>query len=289
MTKTPATRPASPSFVTTSDGAELFLRDWGGGPPILFCAAWAMSSEAWGYQMLPLGDAGYRCIAYDRRGHGRSSDPGGGYDFDTLADDLAAVIEALDLTEVTLVGHSMAGGEIVRYLSRHGSARISRVVLVAPITPCLKQLPDNPVGLPAAYFAQTVTEIAKDAPRWLEANSAGFLTPDTSPAMGEWVRRMMEAVSLKAFVDLRRIMGEADFRAECAAIDLPTLIIHGDADISAPIDLTGRPTHRLIKGSTLRVVPGAPHGFPLTHAEVLNAALTEFISADEPARQVKRA
>jgi len=273
----PYTQPAGP-FVTTADGNLLFYRDWGKGQPILLLAAWALPSDMWAYQMVPLYESGFRTIAFDRRGHGRSTDAGGRYDFDTLADDLAAIIDTLDLNNVVLVGMSMAAGEIVRYLSRHGSERIARLVLVAPAaTPFLMRTPDNPGGIPAEVFETfRSTGLLRDYPRWLEENRAPFFTPSTSRDMQEWVRAMMLATSMKALVECNRSSTSTDFRAELRRVDRPALIVHGDRDVSAPLALTGRPTAALIPSARLEVYEGAPHGLFVTHMDRLTRDIAGF-------------
>src|SRR5262249_8841023 len=244
--QTRATRasPVEGPYLSTRDGQQLFYKDWGSGAPMVFLAAWALPSDMWDYQMVPLSEQGLRCIAYDRRGHGRSSHAGGGYDYDTLADDLAAVLEALDLERVTLVGMSMAGGEMVRYVTRHRARRIARLIFVATdATPYRAQTPDNPSGFPAEradYFRRHV--LLRDYPNWMEENRQPFFVPETSRQMQEWVRGMMLRTSMKAIVECNRSVMSTDFRAELPDIKVPTLLIHGDADVSAPLDVTGRPT-----------------------------------------------
>lgn len=180
-----AKRPAE-SFVAAKDGTSLFVRDWGAGQPVLFLSGWALPSDFWGYQMLALARKGCRAIAYDRRGHGRSADPGRGYDHDTLADDLAAVIDGLKLDGVTIVAHSMGGTEVARYFARHGGRGIARVVLVGTITPCLIKLPDNPDGIDPATLAAGAELLTRDFPAWIAANTKPFFTPETSAAMVAW-------------------------------------------------------------------------------------------------------
>src|SRR3954447_9045815 len=178
-----ATMPAfiqTPGFIRTGDGAALFYRDWGAGKPIVFVASWALPSESWSYQMMALVEQGFRCIAYDRRGHGRSDDPGRGFDFDTLADDLAAVMDTLDLRRATLVGFSMGTGEVVRYLSRHGAARVARIILIGTTTPMLARTADNPDGIdPAVFEAFRRDWLMRDFPGWIDANMVPFVTPET--------------------------------------------------------------------------------------------------------------
>src|SRR5215475_1945844 len=265
-------------FIVTRDGASLFYKDWGKGEPIVFVHSWALNSDMWQYQMIHLAGQGLRCVAYDSRGHGRSSDPGQGYDYDTLADDLAAVIEQLNLREVTLVGHSMGGGEVVRYLSRHGARRITRAVLVAPSTPFILKTADNPDGVDRSVFEQLRATWSKDFPKWLADNARPFFTPETSPEMIQWGIRMCLQASMKALIDCNRTDTETDFRRELPKITTPTLIIHGNKDVSTPLESTGRKTARLIPGSRLEVYEGAPHGLMFTHMDRFNRDLLAFIN-----------
>jgi non-heme chloroperoxidase len=268
-----------PNLIQTRDGTGLFYKTWGDGKPVLFVHAGGLPSDMWHYQMVPLSEHGVACVAYDRRGHGRSGDPGRGYDFDTLADDLAAVIEALDLREVTLVGHSFASGEMVRYLTRHGPGRIARLVFVAPAaTPFRLRTADNPDGIEASVFEQLRRDLLlKDHPQWLEDNARPFVVAETSRGMIDWLKGLMLQTSMKALVDCNRAMVETDFRAELPRISLPTLVIHGDRDVSAPVDATGRRTAELIPGAVFKLYEGAPHGLFVTHMERLNADLLAFI------------
>jgi pimeloyl-ACP methyl ester carboxylesterase len=267
------------SFIERTDGTALFYRDWGAGRPIVFVASAGLPSGMWGYQMLPLVQAGYRCIAFDRRGHGRSSDPGRGYDFDTLADDLAAVLETLDLRNVMLVGHSMGCGEVTRYLSRHGQDRVARIALIAPTTPFLLRTADNPHGVERSVFQAVRAGWQVDYPQWLSANARPFVMPETSEAQIQWVMNMMLQTSLQAVIECNVAVTETDFRSELARIDLPALVVHGTADASAPIDLTGRPTAQLLPHAQLEVYAKAPHGVFLTHIERLNSDLLRFARA----------
>jgi non-heme chloroperoxidase len=272
-----ANHPAA-SFIRTREGADLFYRDWGTGKPVVFLSGWALSCDMWNYQMVPLSEQGLRCIAYDRRGHGRSSDPGRGYDYDTLADDLASVLETLDLRDVTLVGHSMASGELVRYLSRHGDGRVERLVFVAPAaTPFVLKTADNPDGIDASVLEYFRTQVLlRDFPQWMADNAPPFFVPETSPEMRHWLMSLMLRCSMKALIECNRAMSSTDFRAELPRIRVPTLVIHGDKDASAPLELSGRRTAQLIPGSRLEVYEGAPHGLFLTHMERLNADLLAF-------------
>ena len=263
-------------FIAAKDGTPLFYKDWGSGKPVVFLSSWAMSSALWQYQMAPMVSHGLRCVAYDRRGHGRSAEPGNGYDYDTLADDLAAVLEELDLRDVMLIGHSMAPGEMVRYLTRHGSGRVSRMIFVAPTTPFGLKTPDNPQGVEREVFDRARAAWSLDYPKWLTENARGFVVADTSQAMIDWAMRLMMVPSLKTLLDCNQAIIETDFRAELPTVKVPTLIIQGDKDLSAPLDLTGRRTAKLMPNARLVVYEGAPHGLMLTHIDRLNRDLIGF-------------
>ncbi|THD51594.1 MAG: alpha/beta hydrolase [Bradyrhizobium sp.] len=275
----PPAKPHTGDFIETADGVKLAYTDWGSGKPVVFIHAWALPSPMWDYQIGALSQAGLRCIAYDRRGHGRSSKPGSGYDCDTLADDLSALLTQLDLRGVTLVSHSFGSCEIVRYLTRHGAGRIEKIVLIAPAAlPFLTRTPDNPNGIPAEaleFFRSHVLQA--DFPKWLEEGRQGFFVADTSPSLQEWVKQLMLTTPLPVAIETSRRITSTDFRQELPGITVPTLIIHGDKDVSAPIDLTGRPTAALIPKAQFRVYEGAPHGIFLTHKDRLNADLLGFI------------
>jgi non-heme chloroperoxidase len=265
----------------TSDGVELFYRDWGTGEPIVFVASWSMTSDSWGYQMQPLVQGGYRCIAYDRRGHGRSDDPGRGYDYDTLADDLAALLDRLDVKGAALVGHSMSNGEIVRYLTRHGTGRVARIVMIGTVTPKLHQSDDHPEGIPSAVFEQFRNQqLLRDFPKWIEDNARPFVTPETTPQMIDWIRSMCLQTSMQALHDCNVAVTSTDFRDELGRIDLPTLLLHGDRDVSCPLPLTARATAELMPNARLKVYEGAPHGLFLTHIQEVNADLLRFIRGE---------
>jgi pimeloyl-ACP methyl ester carboxylesterase len=273
-----ATAPAKPSpKIRTRDGVELFHREWGSGRPVLFVHAWALSSAMWAYQIADLGQRGLRCIAFDRRGHGRSDVPNGGYDLDSLADDLADVIEQLDLHDVALVGMSMGTNEILHYIGRHGTERISRIALLGPTTPFVLQTADNAYGAPQAYFEQTWAAWASDFPKWIEDNKLPFFTPETSVQMMEWVAEMMREMPIPVALATGRAMVTTDLRPVLAKIDRPVLILHGDNDHSAPLEITGRRTAEGIKGAVLKVYPGGPHGLFVTHMKQVNADLLAFL------------
>lgn len=265
------------AYLETREGIRLYYKDWGTGKPVVFVASWALNSDMWQYQMTPLARQGLRCVAYDRRGHGRSDQPDGGYDYDTLADDLAEVIERLDLREVTLVGHSMGGGEVVRYLSRHGDSRIARVALLAPAVPFLLKTAANAEGLDANVFEQRRAAWSTDFPDWLKENARPLFAPEISPAMLQWLVNLCLQSSLKAVIDSSYAIAETDFRAELSAITVPTWILQGDADLSTPLELTGRKVAQLLPGSVLKIYEGAPHGLMFTHRERLKDDLLAFL------------
>ena len=276
-----AAPPAKPQpKLRTRDGVELFHREWGNGRPVLFVHAWALSSAMWTYQIADLGQR-FRCIAFDRRGHGRSDVPSGGYDLDSLADDLADVIEQLDLRDVALVGMSMAANEILHYVGRHGTERIARIALLGPTTPFVMQTDDNPYGAPMAYFEQSRAAWASDFPKWIEDNKLPFFTPETSPPMMEWVAAMMREVPIPVAIATNHAIVSTDLRPVLARIDRPVLILHGDKDVSAPLEITGRCTADGIKGAVLKVYPGGPHGLFVTHMKQVNADLLGFLREGE--------
>lgn len=260
----------------TRDGVALFSRGAGAGPPVVLLASWSLSSLSWGAIMARLAGEGFRALAYDRRGHGRSADPGCGMDYDTLADDLADVLAAEDLHAVTLVAMSGAAGEAVRCLTRHGAGRIARLVLIGPTTPLLLQRPDNPAGIPAEALAALRGALLDDFPRWLAENARPFGGPLPSDALLDAIRADALTASLAALLAFHQSLAETDFRAELAALDLPLLVIQGDADATCPLDLTGRPTAGLVKGARLVVVPGGTHGLIASHPALLAAAIAGF-------------
>jgi non-heme chloroperoxidase len=274
--RAPEPQPGRQPYIVTGDGTLLFYQDWGTGKCILFIHGLCETTQFWQYNMLPLSDRGFRCVAYDRRGHGRSMQPGRGYDYDTLADDLACVINQLELQSLTLVGHSMGCGEIVRYLSRHGRERVARIVFAAPSLPFALKTPDNSEAVDRSAQEQIFAAWYTDFPKWITDNTPTYFTPETSHAQMEWGASLAIHTSLKAAIACYHAVTETDFRSEVAAITLPTLIVQGDKDASCQIDFTGRRTAQLIKGSQFKVYPGAPHGLIITHAEQFNHHLADF-------------
>jgi non-heme chloroperoxidase len=269
-------------FLEMRDGTVLYCKEWparkaaGDEKTFVFVHSWSASTELWQYQMLALSDRGYRCFAYDQRGHGRASDPGRGYDYDTMADDLAEVMEKFDLRDATLVGHSMSGGTITRYVTRHGAGRVRKVVMIAPTLPFVLKTADNPNGVDEKALAQQRAEWMRDFPKWLGLNARPFFVPETSQEMVDWAKTMSLTASMRALVDLNHTLTETDFREELKKFPVPTLVIHGTADVSALLDFTGGRTAALIPGAQLKVYEGAPHGLMFTHVERLNADLIEF-------------
>jgi non-heme chloroperoxidase len=263
-----------PYFDTTTDSTRLYYKDFGYGPPVVLVHAWSLSSAMWEYQLPVLLDAGHRFVAMDRRGHGRSDVPGTGYDLDTLADDLAALLERLDLREVTLVAHSMGTCEITRYLARHGSARVARAVYLGAMTPHLAGV----VG--REFIEATIAQQHADRPKWFRDSAPGyFATPQSgvSDALVDDGVATILATPLEVQTACFRTMATTDLTADLAAVDVPTLVIHGDADASAPIDVTGRPTAALLPDTRFEVYPGAPHGLYVTERERLAKDLLGFI------------
>jgi pimeloyl-ACP methyl ester carboxylesterase len=238
-----------------------------------------MQSAMWRQQIPALTEAGFRTVVFDRRGHGRSGGNGRGYDIDTLADDLAAVMDQLDLEAVTLVGHSMGGCEVVRYLSRHGSSRVTKIVLLASTTPYLIKTPDNALGFPKEALDQMRQVWRADFTQWVSDNAAPFFIPETPQITRDWAIRMLLDCPFSVALATNMAVAEIDFRLDLARIATPTLVLHGDADASALLAITGEPTAKAIKGAKLQVVKGAPHGLFLTHADVVNRAIVGFARA----------
>jgi non-heme chloroperoxidase len=268
-------------FIETADQATLFVTEWGSGPPVVFTHAWGLRSDQWDYQVPALAAAGMRCVLYDRRGHGRSDRPAAGYDLDTMADDLAAVIEHFGLDDVTLVAHSLGSKEAVRYLTRHGDSLVARLVLVAPSTPLMRRTADNPDGLAPALIDANYAAVAADVPRWcadFEAAGPYFgASPGASQGLIDWTIRMIVDTPARVLLETLKVNTHADMRSELQKIEVPTLILHGDRDASAPIDLTGRKTAALIGDATLKVYPGSGHGLYASDHDAVNADILAFI------------
>ncbi|QSO51980.1 alpha/beta hydrolase [Alicyclobacillus curvatus] len=264
-------------FFESKDHTRLFYRDYGAGDTVLFVSSWGLSSRMWDYQTTCMVDHGLRCITYDRRSHGRSDDPGRGYDYDTLAGDLAALIDYLDLEHVTLVGHSMGGGEVVRYLTRYGPQRIKGAVLVCAGLPFLLKTEDNPDGVDAEALNIQRETLKADFTKWMIENEPPYLNTEGPTPLGEWTRWDMLQASLPALIALNRSIFETDFREEMRAITIPTLIIHGDNDYSFPIQISGRKSAQLLPNNRFIIYENGPHGLYLTHVDRLNTDLLSFV------------
>jgi pimeloyl-ACP methyl ester carboxylesterase len=260
-------------FVTTRSGARLFVRDWGTGAPVLLLPGWAMTSDLWAPVMLRLNEAGLRAVSYDRRGHGRSSDPGP-MDYDTLADDLHDVMEALDLHACTVVAHSGAGGEVLRAITRHGAARIGRLVLVGATLPAPMASETNPGGVLPEAFAAVERQLREDLDGWIEENAQPFC-PSASARTIAWLAAMVQGASRRAIVAFQHEVAHADFRAEFARLDVPVTIIQGDLDVSAPPALCGERMLALKPDAEYLAWSGVAHGPMVTHPLQLADAIAE--------------
>ena len=271
------------TMVETRDKTRLHFRDWGAGRAIVFVAPWALSSDWWEGPMMTLSERGWRCVAFDRRGHGRSEEPSRGYDFDTLADDIAAVMDTLELQNVVLVGHSMGGAEVVRYLTRHRSRRVAHAVLIAPTTPFGMKTEDHPGGMSKENLEKFLETIRRDFPSGVAKAAPDFFGVSKNPVPAEriewWCRQLVDRCSVKVLADLFKTMKETDFRPELRTIQTPTLILQGDIDKSALPELTGRPTHEFIVGSRLIMYENAAHALPYTHTDRMLADIVEFVGA----------
>lgn len=267
------------TITSRADGVELFHREFGAGPVLLFVASWALHSAMWDPQIAYFSERGFRCVAYDRRGHGRSQIASTGYDLDTLADDLASVIEQLDLREVTLVAHSMGAAESIRYLARHGSRRIRRIVMLAPVAPYILQTADNPYGAPQAYFEATLQRYATDFPAWAYESQASFFTATTSAPLKEMLTRQLLETPAPVAIRCFRSLFSTDLRADLAKIDRPTLILHGALDRQAVLAITAERVAAGVRDAQLKVYPDAPHGLWVTHREQVNDDIHAFVTS----------
>jgi len=268
--------------IITSDGTEIHYKDWGAGPPVIFSHGWPLNADAWDDQMSFLASRGYRCIAHDRRGHGRSSQPWNGNDLDTYADDLSALMEALDLTDAVMIGHSTGGGEVTRYLGRHGTGRASKAVLISAIPPLMLKTPKNPGGLPIEVFDDIRAGVAGDRSQYYRELSAPFYganRPGSKVSQGVkdafWLWSMQ--AGLRGAYECIKAFSESDLTEDLKKIDIPTLVLHGDDDQIVPIADSALLSSKLIRQATLKVYPGAPHGLMATHQDHLNNDLLKFI------------
>jgi non-heme chloroperoxidase len=272
------------STITTKDGTEIYYKDWGTGSPVVFSHGWPLNADAWDLQMKFLADNGYRVIAHDRRGHGRSSQPWNGNDMDTYADDLAELTEALDLKGATHVGHSTGGGEVARYIGRHGTKRVAKAVLIGAVPPIMLKTEANPDGLPLSAFDGIRAGVLADRSQFFKDLSLpfyGYNKPDAKPSQGVrdefWREGML--MSIKGAYDCVKQFSETDFTEDLKKIDVPTLILHGDADQIVPIVAAGLRSVKIVKNATLKVYEGAPHGMCTTLADKVNADLLAFLKS----------
>jgi non-heme chloroperoxidase len=278
------------STVATKDGTQIYFKDWGAGRPVVLSHGWGCNADVWDPQMIFLVGKGYRVIAHDRRGHGRSDQPGHGNDMDTYADDLAALIDALDLKDVVLVGHSTGGGEIAHYIGRHGTKRIAKMVLISAVTPHLLQTEANPSGVPMTVFDGFRAAVAANRPQFFQdfaMSLFGYNRPDAKISRGaidEFWREGMQGSMLGQY-ECIRALSEVDFTPDLEKIDVPTLILQGDDDQVVPLELSGRKSAKIVRNATLKIYPGAPHGMCTTHADEVNADLLAFLSAVQKGEQ----
>ncbi len=268
--------------IKTADGVRLYYKDWGDGQPVVFSHGWPLSADAFEDQMLFLAERGYRCIAHDRRGHGRSAQPWNGNDMDTYADDLATVVQSLDLKDAIHVGHSTGGGEVARYIGRHGTQRVSMAVLIDAIPPLMLKTPANPGGLPIEVFDQLRAGVLADRSQFFKDLSAPFYGANRAGAKVShglrdsfWMQGMM--CGFKAAYECIKVFSETDLTEDLKRFDVPTLIIHGDDDQIVPIGASAMLSSKVVKGAVLKIIPGAPHGVCSTHKDIINQELLKFI------------
>jgi non-heme chloroperoxidase len=281
---TTSTREGTHNTITVADGTQIYFKDWGEGQPVVFSHGWPLSADAWEDQMVFLGLHGYRCIAHDRRGHGRSTQPWGGNEMDTYADDLAALAEALDLQGAIHVGHSTGGGEVARYIGRHGTARVAKAVLIGAVPPIMLKTDANPGGLPMETFDGIRAAVLADRSQFFKDVTAPFYganRPGAKVSQGVrdsfWMQGMQ--AGFKGVIDCIKAFSETDFTEDLKKIDVPTLIMHGDDDQIVPIAASAVPSAKLVKGSTLKVYPGLSHGMCTVNKDQINADLLAFIKS----------
>jgi non-heme chloroperoxidase len=267
-----------------SNSIKLYYKDWGKGQPVVFSHGWPLSADAWEDQMVFLSERGYRCIAHDRRGHGRSSQPWNGNDMNTYADDLAALVAALGLKNVIHIGHSTGGGEVARYIGRHGTQRVAMVVLIGSVTPLMLKTPENPGGLPLDTFDKIRSGVIADRSQFFKDLTTPFFgadRPEATVSQGLkdsfWLQGMQ--AGLKGVLDCIKAFSETDFTNDLKKIDVPTLILHGDEDQIVPVGTSALLSASLIKGSTLKIYPGAPHGMCSTLKDQINEDLLAFFKS----------
>jgi non-heme chloroperoxidase len=274
--------------ITTKDGTKIFYKDWGTGQPIVFSHGWPLSADDWDGQMLYFGNLGYRVIAHDRRGHGRSDQTWGGNDMNTYADDLAELFEKLDLKDAILVGHSTGGGEVARYLGKHGTKRVAKAALISAITPLMLKTEKNPLGTPIAVFDGLRAALAANRPQFyidITLPFYGYNRPGAKISEGIrqhwWLQGMVGSV--KGHYDCIKVFSETDTTEDLKKIDIPVLVLHSEDDQIVPIAAAGPVAAKLLKYPTLKVYKDFPHGMPTTHADVVNADLLAFFKGQQKA------
>jgi non-heme chloroperoxidase len=270
------------SIITTRDGTEIYFKDWGAGPVVTFSHGWPLNADAWEGQMLFLAQNGFRVIAHDRRGHGRSTQTSGGNDMDTYADDLATLIETLDLRDITMVGHSTGGGEVAHYIGRHGTDRVAGAVLISAVPPGMVQSAENPEGIPLQVFDGLRASLAKDRAQFYRDFSIQFYGTNrpgakVPQAVLDQFWALCMRTGLKNSYECVKAFSETDFAKDLKKFDVPTLVLHGEDDQIVPIDLSGRKTVRMVKGARSVFFPGAPHAITETHQDEVNAELLKFL------------
>jgi non-heme chloroperoxidase len=270
--------------ITVKDGTTIYYKDWGAGQPIVFSHGWPLTADAWDAQMMFFGQQGYRVIAHDRRGNGRSSQSWDGNEMNTYADDLAALIEALDLKEAVLIGHSTGGGEVARYLGGHGTKRVAKAVLIGAVPPLMLKTDSNPGGLPISVFDGIRAGVLNDRSQFYKDLSMpfyGYNRPNAKISEGVrdnfWLQGMEGSV--KGQYDTVKAFSETDFTEDLKKIDIPTLVLHGDDDQIVPIDAAGRMSAKIVKNAKLKVYPGYPHGMCQIHADEINADVLAFLKS----------